>query len=167
MRFVGLTWIAFSVPMLFAWVGGYLADRYSRWALMFSGYTISAFAWMTYGATRNLTLFLVVNIIEGLAIAWSYPAKQGFLVQVVPPRWLGTVQGVEQSSVQIAALIGTLLAPVLYTRLSGYVISLAGVITLLGLLYAAPILYKEWGRLSARRAQEQAIHQPVSNRDWN
>ena len=167
MRFVGLTWIAFSVPMLFAWVGGYLADRYSRWALMFSGYTISAFAWMTYGATRNLTLFLVVNMIEGLAIAWSYPAKQGFLVQVVPQRWLGTIQGVEQSSLQIAALIGTLLAPVLYSHLSGYVISLGGVVMLLGLFYAAPILYKEWARLSARRTEEQALHVPVSNRDWD
>lgn len=109
-RFVGFTWIAFSVPMLLAWVGGYMADRYSRWALMFSGYTVSAFAWISYGVTRNLTLFLVVNIIEGLAIAWSYPAKQGFLVQVVPRRWLGTVQGLEQTCLQAAALIGTLVA---------------------------------------------------------
>ena len=42
MRFIGVTWIAFSVPMLLAWVGGYLADRYSRWVLMFSGYSVSA-----------------------------------------------------------------------------------------------------------------------------
>ncbi len=77
MRFIGLTWMAFSVPMLLAWVGGYLADRYSRWALMFSGYTVSAYRLDLYGTTRNLTLFLVVNIVEGLAVAWSYPAKQG------------------------------------------------------------------------------------------
>lgn len=162
-QFIGLTWIAFSVPMLLAWVGGYLADRYSRWALMFSGYTISAFAWVMYGVTRNLTLFLVVNVVEGLAIAWSYPAKQGFLVQVVPPRWLGTVQGLEQSSLQVAALIGTLLAPVLYDHLSGYVISLAGVVSFLGLLYAGPILYREWNRLSAERVAEQPAQTPVPN----
>ena len=69
--------------MLFSWVGGYLADRYNRWVLMFSGYTVSAFAWILYGSTTNLVLFLVVNIVEGFAIAWSYPAKQAFLVQVV------------------------------------------------------------------------------------
>jgi DHA1 family multidrug resistance protein-like MFS transporter len=151
-RFIGLTWIAFSAPMLLAFVGGYLADRYNRWVLMFSGYTVSAFAWIFYGATDNLPLFLAVSVIEGLAVAWSYPAKQAFLVQVVPPRWLGSVQGVEQTFVQVAALIGTLLAPVLYQYMSGYVISLAGVVSLLGLLYAAPILHREWGRLQAERS---------------
>ena len=164
-RFIGLTWIAFSVPMLLAWAGGYLADRYNRWVLMFSGYTISAFAWIVYGTTRNLTLFLVVNIVEGLAIAWSYPAKQGFLVQVVPSRWLGSVQGLEQTFVQIAALVGTLLAPVLYSHLSGYVISLAGVVSLLGLLYGAPALYKEWERLSAERDAQHKECTPISDND--
>ena len=49
-RFIGFTWIAFSVPMLLSFAGGYLADRYSRWALMFSGYTVAAFAWIFYGS---------------------------------------------------------------------------------------------------------------------
>lgn len=151
MHFVGFTWIAFSVPMLLAFVGGYLADRYSRWVLMFAGYAISACAWIFYGTTDNLPLFLIVSVIEGLAVAWSYPAKQAFLVQVVPPRWLGSVQGVEQTLMQVAAFVGTLLAPVLYEYLSGYVISLAGVVSLLGLGWAAPILYREWGRLQAER----------------
>jgi MFS family permease len=153
-RFIGLTWIAFSVPMLLAWVGGYLADRYNRWVLMFSGYTVSAFAWITYGSTKNLVLFLLVNVIEGFAIAWSYPAKQAFMVQVVPPRWLGSVQGLEQSCLQLAALVGTLVAPILYVHLSGYVISVAGVVSLLGLIFAGPILYKEWRRLSLGRVEQ-------------
>jgi DHA1 family multidrug resistance protein-like MFS transporter len=149
-RFIGFTWIAFSAPMLLAFAGGYLADRYSRWALMFSGYAVAAFAWIVYGSTANLTLFLIVNIVEGLAFAWSYPAKQGFLVQVAPPRWLGSVQGLEQTSVQVAALVGTLVAPVLYSYISGYVISVAGVISLVGLAVAAPILYQTWRSLKAR-----------------
>jgi MFS family permease len=165
-RFIGLTWIAFSAPMLLAFAGGYLADRYSRWALMFSGYTVAAFAWIFYGSTANLTLFLLVNIVEGLAFAWSYPAKQGFLVQVAPPRWLGSVQGLEQSFVQIAALVGTLLAPVLYGYISGYIISLAGMVSLVGLAVAAPILYREWRRLKANgelveKSDEEAIEIPL------
>ncbi len=158
-QFIGLTWIAFSGPMLLSWIGGYLADRHNRWVLMFSGYTVSAFAWILYGTTSNLVLFLVVNILEGLAIAWSYPAKQGFMVQVIPPRWLGSVQGVEQTFIQISALIGTLIAPVLYTHISGYVISLAGVVSLVGLIIAAPILHKEWNRLA--RAAENDRHDAV------
>jgi MFS family permease len=100
-----------------------------------------------------------------LAIAWSYPAKQGFLVQVVPQRWLGTVQGLEQTCLQVAALIGTLVAPVLYSRLSGYVISVAGVVSLLGLIYGAPVLYKEWSRLSSERTAEQGESEPLLHRD--
>jgi MFS family permease len=134
-----------------AFAGGYLADRYSRWVLMFSGFTVAGCAWVFYGTTDNLLAFLLVNIVEGLAFAWSYPAKQGFLVQVAPPRWLGSVQGLEASFVQVAALIGTLLAPVLYGYMSGYVISVAGVVSLVGLAVAAPILYREWRRLEAGR----------------
>jgi DHA1 family multidrug resistance protein-like MFS transporter len=160
MRYVGLTWIAFSVPMLFAWVGGYLADRYNRWALMFSGYVISSVAWMVFGATTKLTLVLLANGVVGFAVAWAYPAKQAFMVQVVPARWLGSVQGLEQTFVQIAALVGTVAAPFLYEHLSGYVISLGGVVMLLGLVYAAPILLKERRRIGTGRgdcAVEESI----------
>ena len=153
MQFVGWTWIAFSAPMLFAWVGGLLADRYSRFYLMFSGYALSAVAWITYGVGRNLTLFLVMNVVEGLAVAWSLPAKQAFLVQVAPRRWLGTIQGLESSAMQLAALVGTLTAPVLYTYMSGYVIGLGGVLALVGLVSAAPTLRWEWLRISAERTR--------------
>jgi len=165
MRYIGFTWIAFSVPMLLAWVGGYLADRHSRWVLMFSGYTVSAIAWVLYGATRNLTLFLIVNVVEGFAVAWSYPAKQAFLVQVVPSRWLGSVQGLEQTFVQVAALIGTLVAPVLYSHLSGYVISVAGAVSLLGLGFAAPVLYREWNRLNTSNERPQAAYVAIHEDD--
>ncbi|MGI5939462.1 MAG: MFS transporter [Thermoleophilia bacterium] len=146
-RFIGLTWMAFSLPMLLAWVGGYLADRYSRWALMFAGYTVSALAYVIYGSTHILALYVVVNVIEGLAIAWSYPAKQAFLVQVVPARWLGSVQGMEQAAVQVGALVGTLIAPLVYEYVSGYVISMGGLVSLIGLALAAPTLRREWHRL--------------------
>ena len=107
----------------------------------------------------------MVNVVEGLAVAWSYPAKQAFLVQVVPPRWLGSVQGLEQTFMQVAALVGTLSAPVLYSHLSGYVISLAGVVSLLGLLYAAPVLYREWDRLSVeRRYPGRGLHAGIKQR---
>ena len=122
-----------------------------------SEYFVSACAWITYGATRNLTLFLVVNIVEGLAVAWSYPAKAAFLVQVVPPRWLGTVQGLESTSVQVAALVGTLTAPFLYRYLSGYVICVAGGLSLVGLSFAGPILYRAWRRLVAEREGAAAV----------
>ena len=57
--------------------------------VILAGFLVSTVAWMIYGTAENLTLFMIVNVLEGFAIACSYPAKQAFLVQVSPPRWLG------------------------------------------------------------------------------
>ena len=148
MTFIGLTWIVFSVPMLLSFVGGIVADRYSRYWLFIGGYTLSAFAWIFYGVTTNMTLFLIVNFAEGLAIAFSYPAKQALLIQVSPRRWIGTVTGVESTAMQAAGLLGSLTAPILYGWISGYVLAVGGAINLIGLAIAAPILHREWKRLT-------------------
>ncbi len=154
MVYISATWIAFSVPMLLAFAGGVLADRYNRFWLMFVGYSISAVAWILYGVTTNLPLFLAVNVIEGFAIAFSWPAKQAFFVQVVVRRWLGTVLGLENSSMQLAGWLGTLAAPIIYGWIGGYVLALGGVVNLLGLAIAAPILYRAYGR--AQRGEPDA-----------
>ncbi len=77
--FISFTWVAFSVPMLLSFVGGMVADRYSRFWLFIVGYALSSCAWMFYGWSTNFAALLVVNVLEGIAIAFSYPAKQGFL----------------------------------------------------------------------------------------
>jgi MFS family permease len=147
MAYIAATWIAFSVPMLLAFFGGVLADRYNRFLLMFVGYSISAVAWILYGTTTNLPLFLAVNVIEGFAIAFSWPAKQAFFVQVVVRRWLGTLLGVENSSMQLAGLLGTLSAPIIYGWIGGYVMAVGGIVNLVGLAIAAPILYRSYERV--------------------
>lgn len=152
MTYISLTWIVFSVPMLLSFAGGILADRYSRFTLMFTGYTVSALAWIVYGTTRDLGLFLAVNAVEGLAVAFSYPPKQAFLVQVSPPQWLGTVTGLEATAMQLAGMLGTFATPVLYERMSGYVLALGGVVNLVGLAVAAPVLYRAWRRVAPPRA---------------
>jgi MFS family permease len=149
MTFIGLTWIAFSVPMLLSFVGGIAADRYSRYWLFVIGYAFSGVAWIFYGVTTNMTLFLIMNCLEGLAIAFSYPAKQSLLIQASPVRWIGTVTGLESTAMQAAGLLGSLTAPVLYGWISGYILALAGAINLIGLAVAAPILHREWQRLKA------------------
>ncbi len=147
--YISLTFVAFSVPMLLSFAGGMLADRLSRYAMMFTGFAIAAGAWIVYGITENLALILVTSVIEGFAVAFSYPAKQAFLIQVSPPVWRGTVVGVENSSMQLAGLIGTLTAPIIYGWVGGYVLALAGATSLLGLAIAAPVLHKEWRRLNS------------------
>jgi DHA1 family multidrug resistance protein-like MFS transporter len=148
--YISMTWVAFSVPMLLSFVGGMFADRYSRFWLFIVGYALSSLAWMFYGISTNLVALIVVNVLEGFAIAFSYPAKQAFLIQVSPKRWLGTVTGVEATSMQLAGLLGSLTAPLMYARISGRVLTFAGVISVIGLAVAAPILYRAWNRLRAK-----------------
>ncbi|OPZ45590.1 MAG: Tetracycline resistance protein, class B [Actinobacteria bacterium ADurb.BinA094] len=145
--YISMTWIAFAAPMLFSFAGGMLADRYSRFWLLAVGFGLSSFAWMFYGLSTNLVALLVVNVLEGFAIAFSYPAKQAFLIQVSPPRWFGMVTGVESTSMQLAGLLGSLTAPLMYAHISGRVFTLAGLLSLAGVLVAAPVLYKAWNRL--------------------
>ncbi len=148
MRVVGLTWIAFSVPMAFSFVGGRVADRHNRFALMFWGFGITGASWIVFSLTHDLTVYLAAMLIGGGAFAVAFPAKQAFLVQVAAPRWLGSIQGVEQTAMQLAALVGTLTAPLLYGLIGGYIFALGGVVALAGLLVAAPTLRREWACVS-------------------
>ena len=165
MAFVGWTWIAFSVPMLLSFVGGYIADRGNRFLLMFSGYAISGVTWVIYGTVTVLWVLLLFSVIEGIAIAYSYPAKQAFLVQVSPQRWLGTIQGLETTAMQLAALVGTLVSPLLYSVMGGWVIALGGIFNLAGLAIAAPILHAAWqeirrsGRILTAAEADRLAHQ--------
>lgn len=147
--FISYTWVAFSVPMLLSVFGGMVADRYSRFWLLLIGYGLSSFAWMFYGISTNLTALIVVNVLEGVAIAFSYPAKQAFLIQVSPRRWIGTVTGVESTSMQFAGLLGSLTAPILYGRITGHVLTFAGIVCLAGLAVTSPILHRAWKALVA------------------
>ena len=92
---------------------------------------------------------IVVNVLEGVAIAFSYPAKQAFLIQVSPRQWIGTVTGVEATSMQLAGLLGSLLAPLMYARISGHVLTVAGVISLAGLAGVSPVLHRAWKGIAA------------------
>jgi hypothetical protein len=50
---------------------------------------------------------------------------------------------------QLAAFIGTLTAPLLFTWISGYAIGVGGFLALVGLAITAPILGPEWARIRA------------------
>ncbi len=147
--FISMTWVAFSVPMLLSVFGGMVADKYSRFWLFAIGYALSGCAWIFYGMSTNLAALIVVNVLEGIAIAFSYPAKQAFLIQVSPRQWIGTVTGVEATSMQLAGLLGSLLAPLMYARISGHVLTVAGIFSLVGLASVSPVLYRAWRRLVA------------------
>jgi DHA1 family multidrug resistance protein-like MFS transporter len=141
---VGLTWVLFSAPLLLSFLGGRLADRHSRFALMVAGFLVQAVCWLLVPILHDPTVFLLLLPIDGLAFAFAFPAKQAFLVQVSPQRWLGTVQGMEQTGLQFAALIGTVAAPLLYAWLGAGFFTVAGIVGLGGLIAGTPVLRRTW-----------------------
>ena len=149
---IGLTWVLFSAPLLLSFAAGRLADRHSRFALMFTGFGVQALCWCLVPVLHSPALFLVVVPADGLAFAFAFPAKQAFLVQVSPRRWLGSVQGAEQTAMQLAALAGTASAAFLYGSIRGGVFAVAGGVALAGLAAAGPILRREWRRIATAGA---------------
>ena len=143
MSTISVIWIAMSVPMLLSFFGGVLADRYNRFIPMFAGGIIASLGFVIYGLARGITLYIVVGVIQGIAYALFFPAREGFLVQVTPPKWVGTVQGLDSTSHWLGGLIGTLLVPILYDLISGYVFVVCGLIGLVGLAVAGPLLRRE------------------------
>ena len=65
---------------------------------------------------------------------------------------------------QLAGLLGSLTAPILYSWISGYVLAVGGVLNLLGLAIAAPVLYRAWRDLKARRVPAVAGRAGVARR---
>ena len=158
LSFVGVTWIAFSVPMLFSFAGGMLADRYSRFLLMTAGFAVMSVSFAAVGLTRDLTIYLALMVAGGAAFALAFPAKQAFLVQVTPRPRLATVQGVEQTAMQAAALAGTLTAPLLYGAIGGGVFVVGGGVALAGLVVAAPVLRREWRCVAGHEGTLSCAH---------
>lgn len=155
--FIGITWIAFSAPMLLSFVGGRLADRHSRFAIMVAGFTIQALVWFAFSLTTPSGVYIAALVVGGLAFALAFPAKQALLVQVSPARWLGSVQGLEQTSMQGAAFVGTLVAPLVYGALGGWIFAVCGAVGLAGVAVAAPILGREWPRIRAAAAETAPV----------
>ena len=159
---VGLTWVLFSAPLLLSFLGGRLADRHSRLALLVAGFSVQAVCWLLVPIFHDPAVFLLIVPVDGLALALASPATQAFLVQVSPPPWLGTIQGMEQSGMQLAALIGTVAAPLLYARLGAGFFAVAGIVGLGGLLVGTPILRRT--SLALRAARSAASVSPSESK---
>jgi MFS family permease len=172
---IGLTWVLFSAPLLLSFAAGRLADRHSRFALMFTGFGVQALCWCLVPVLHSPLLFLIVLPADGLALAFAFPAKQAFLVQVSPSRWLGSVQGAEQTAMQLTALAGTASAAPLYGWFGAGVFAIAGAVAIAGLAIAGPVLRREWRRIddagaiigaaevSTRAAQTQAVFRTATD----
>lgn len=147
MGMISLLWIALSAPLLLSFATGMLADRYNRFILMSAGYMMVGATYLTMGLASNIRLHLVAALLQGLALALLGPAKQGFLIQASPVEWIGVVQGLDGTAMQVGGLLGTVLFPLMYNRISGHAFAVGGVVCFIALALAWPALARESARL--------------------
>lgn len=147
MGMISLLWIALTAPLVLSFATGVLADRYSRLILMFAGNVMVAVTFLTMGLASSITLHFVAALVQGLAFAVLSPAKQGFLIQASPVEWIGVVQGLDGTAMQLGGLLGTVLFPLMFNAISGQTFAVGGGVCLLAVALAWPALARESARL--------------------
>jgi MFS family permease len=124
---------------------------------MIVGFGLQALTWFAFALTDAPVVYLAAAVTGGLAFAVAFPAKQALLVHVSPARWLGSVQGIEQMSMQGAAFVGTLTAPLVYGAVGGWIFAVCGTVALTGVLVAATVLRRESSSVR-RGAPSRCVH---------
>jgi acyl-[acyl-carrier-protein]-phospholipid O-acyltransferase / long-chain-fatty-acid--[acyl-carrier-protein] ligase len=141
-----LAGILFAAPfVLFSPAGGYLADRYSKRAVILGTKFGEVFvmgialAGMTLG---SLPIMLVALFLRGIQSSCYSPSKFGMLPEILPEARLSWGNGIIELGSFLAIICGTVAGTSLYSRFSGR-LGYAGVIlfaaTLIGLAISSTL----------------------------
>jgi multidrug resistance protein len=113
-RFIGWMVASYSAANLVCLpVGGWLSDRFGRKAVMAIGLIAYALASLSFLLTRNLTLFIVLRAIEGIAAACVVPAAMAYAADHAPAGKQGTVLARMTAAENVGILIGPMIGGVL------------------------------------------------------
>jgi MFS family permease len=105
---VGMLMSAFS--WTYAWTQipvGWLAERYGAHRILAAGLTIWASATMLIGAAHTFASVLVLRLLLGLGESAGFPSVAKILAAVVPPKGLGTANGIVAIAYLIGPAVGT------------------------------------------------------------
>jgi MFS family permease len=131
--YIGITFTVFALPqILFGALAGRLSDRLGRAPLLLVSGLLIAVTYSSYGFVTNLTLILVLGVVEGLFAAFQQPAIQALIAESAPPGARGRVQGVAGASGAVGGAIAAFASLPLYHNSRAVPFVLAGVIIILG-----------------------------------
>ena len=136
-----VTAVLFLPSLLLSPVGGALADRFSKRALMITSQSVMAANMLTLGlltVTGQVALWHVAicALIDGTASAVDAPARQAFVSELVPNEHLPNAIGLNSTSFNTARLLGPGIAGVLILVLGTGGVLLLNAATYIGVILA-------------------------------
>ncbi|MDQ2952734.1 MAG: MFS transporter [Chloroflexota bacterium] len=118
--YLGLTGLARAIPGLaFTLIAGAVADRMDRRRIVFITQTTmavnaGALAVLAYLGQANLAWVLIAATIQSAAFAFDNPSRQSMVPRLVPMPLLHSAIGLQSAGFNGAAIIGPLIAGLLY-----------------------------------------------------
>lgn len=142
---LGLIGLSQFLPfVVFVLPAGQLADRVDRKLIIVGCYALhlasgaALLALSLAGSTTAWPIFIVMMAL-GVARAFTSPAQQSILPNLVPPAFFAQAVAINSSSWQLAAITGPALGGLLYLAGAGVAYGISVVLLLLGLVLATQV----------------------------
>jgi len=117
MTTVGIIFGLFSVANIFGnTIGGALADRLGRKAMLIFGLITSAFASLVMGFANDIQVFFAAAVFVGLFATVGQPAQQAMVADLLPEQQYAEGFGIQRVISNLAVTIGPAIGGLLATR---------------------------------------------------
>jgi DHA1 family tetracycline resistance protein-like MFS transporter len=136
--YIGMTMTVFALPQIFLGaLAGRLGDRWGRAPLLLGAGILVSVVYASYGFMTNLTLIVVVGIVEGIFIVFQRPAAQSLLADGSPSRARGRAQGVAAAAGALGGAVSAFASLPLYHQSRPLPFVIAGIAMTAGSVIAA------------------------------
>jgi SHS family lactate transporter-like MFS transporter len=118
-----------------AFIFGRLADRFGRRPTLMANVLIYSLLEMTSGFAPNLTTFMILRALYGVAMGGEWGVGSSLTMESIPARWRGPVSGLLQAGYPSGFLLATVLYRTTYTSVGWRGMFIIGVLPALLVLY--------------------------------
>jgi MFS family permease len=114
---VGILFSIFSIGNIFGGtLGGALADKYGRRAMILLGLVVSGLSNIFMGLINDLYLFYIIATFSGLVGNFGGPARQAMIADLLPKEQRAEGFGILRVALNLSAVIGPILGGVVATQ---------------------------------------------------
>lgn len=114
---VGILFSIFSAGNIFgSTIGGALADKYGRRAMILLGLVVSGISNVFMGLINDLTIFYILATFSGLIGNFGGPARQAMIADLLPKEQRAEGFGILRVALNLSAVIGPLLGGFIATQ---------------------------------------------------